>query len=255
MNLLYAVLSAAAGYLLGSFSSARLIFRLFGKETQLQDITLKVPDSDVRFSSTSVSATTVNVQLGTRYGCLTSLLDMSKVGLPALLLKFFLPESPSYLVFLTLGTVGHNWPVYHGFKGGRGMSTILPGMILVDWLGLLVTSSISLLVGWIRKESYVWNRLTILLMIPWVWVRHGSWELILYTIAVNLVYHIASQPETREMRRLQQEGKLSDFLQASTLISEDIQTGSSTERDSFIGMLRSIFSRKKTRTEDPDHLS
>lgn len=252
MDVLIGTLAAAAGYLMGSFSSARLVFRLFGKETQLQDINLKIPESEVSFTSDSVSATTVNVQLGPRYGCLTSLLDIGKVGLPALFLKLYFPGTPYYLIFLTLGTVGHNWPVYYGFKGGRGMSTILPGMILIDWLGFTITLSISLLVGWVRKESYVWNRLAILLMIPWVWIRYHSWELIGYTLAVNLLYTLASQPETREMRRLQREGKLGEFLRAPTLISEDSQAGSGTERPSFIGMLLSIFSRAKSPPDQTD---
>jgi hypothetical protein len=132
------------------------------------------------------------------------------------------------------------------------MSTILPGMILVDWPGLLVSLSISLLVGWIRKESYVWNRLTILLMIPWVWVRHQSWELLGYVIAVNVMYQVASIPETKEIGRLRKEGQLGDFLRTPTLLVKDEQQGSVKERESFIGMLRSLLSKKPPRTGKTD---
>jgi len=252
MNVISIILSALAGYLIGSISFARIVIHLFGPTSQVQDINLAVPDSEARFHSDSVSATTVNVHLGPRYGCLTSLLDMVKVGLPALLLWILFPGTLYYLIFLALGTLGHNWPIYYGFKGGRGMSTILPGMILVDWLGLLVSLSISLLVGWIRNESYVWNRLTILLMIPWVWVRHQSWELLGYVVAVNVMYQVASIPEMKEIGRLRKEGQLGDFLRTPTLLVEDEQQGGVKERESFIGMLRSLLSKKPPRTEKSD---
>jgi glycerol-3-phosphate acyltransferase PlsY len=252
MTIINLLLSALSGYLIGSISFARIIFQIFGKDNQLQDIKLTIPSSDVSFHSDSVSATTINVQLGPKYGCLTSLLDMGKVGLPALLLKIIFPESPYYLVLLTFGTIGHIWPIYYNFKGGRGMSTIIAGMLLADWMGLLVTLSISLFVGWIRKESYVWNRLASLLMIPWVWIRHQSWELLIYTIVVNLLFNIASIPETREMSRLRKAGRLGDFLRTRTLIVDDPLTDSKVERESFIGMLTSILSRKTSKNEETD---
>ena len=62
----------------------------------------------------------VRMQVGTRYGCLTAILDIAKVAIPALIFKLWQPETPYFLVTALFGLIGHDWPIYHRFKGGRG---------------------------------------------------------------------------------------------------------------------------------------
>ena len=79
------------------------------------------------FESGSISATSVRLHLGARYGCLVAILDILKSLLPSLFFKLWQPDAPYYLITATLATIGHNYPLYHGFKGGRGLSTITEG--------------------------------------------------------------------------------------------------------------------------------
>jgi len=250
MNLWMALLSAAGGYLIGSISFARLVIRAFAPSREIRDIEVEVPDRDVSYRSDAVSATMVNLQLGPRYGCLTSLLDILKVAAPALAIRLWQPQMPYYLFFAAAGTLGHNWPLYYRFRGGRGMSTILGGMLVVDWLGILLTTSLSFAVGALLRSFYLANRLGILLMIPWLWFRHRDWPLVAYAVAVNVMNWIAVLPEAAEMLRLRREGALNDFLEARRLrvvTAEDDQT---EERLSFYGMLESLVSRAGERQSD-----
>jgi len=95
--------------------------KVFSSDQAVQDIQIHVPDTQANFQSIAVSATMINTQLGPRYGCLTRLLDMAKIGLPTLFLKVEYFNSPYYLIFAAFCTLGHIWPIYYGFRGGRGI--------------------------------------------------------------------------------------------------------------------------------------
>jgi len=231
------------GYLVGSVSFARIVVSVFSPGTELSGVKVQVPGSQTRFQSSSISATTVNTLLGPRYGCLTSLLDMAKVGLPALFLKLYFQGSPHYLIFIACATMGHIWPVYYRFRGGRGMSTILAGFAVADWRGVLFTLSISIIVGVIRKDFYIGNKLSILLMIPWLWFRTQSWTMLLFAISLNSMNIIAAIPEYKEIRRLRKDGKLEKFLKSKqVLVANDHQTDK-TIRNTFYGEYLDLMKR------------
>ena len=130
------------GYLAGSFSAARFIVRVFAPDHVLNGIRAEVPEGNAVFQSNVISATTVRLQLGSRYGCLTSILDMLKASLPALVFRAWQPDQAYYLIAAGSATAGHIWPIYYHFKGGRGMSPILGGMFVVDWLGVIITQAV-----------------------------------------------------------------------------------------------------------------
>ncbi len=232
---MFFVLVALLGYLIGSISFARIVVRLFSSDRSIQKIQLNVPGTQTAYQSDAVSASAVNTQLGPRYGCLTSLLDMAKVGLPTLILKLYFPDASYHLIFAAFGTLGHIWPIYYKFRGGRGMSAILISFAIVDWLGVLVSFSISLLVGLIRKDFYIGNKLSILLMIPWIWFRTHNWSLLLFAVTLNVMNIIAVIPEIKEINRLRKEGNLKEFLRAETLEVAHSERNQSVSRNTFYG--------------------
>ncbi len=71
-----------AGYLSGSLSFARMVSFLFSKTSTVKQIERDIPDTDIKLESDAVTATTVNLELGPAYGCLTSILDMGKAAIP-----------------------------------------------------------------------------------------------------------------------------------------------------------------------------
>ena len=214
MEIVYWLLASALGYLAGSLSGARIIVRLFAPQHNLDGLQVEVPGSQARFQSDVISATTVRLQLGSRYGCLTAILDMIKAALPALLFRFWLPAGSYYLAAAGMATVGHIWPLYHRFKGGRGMSPILGGMLVVDWLGVIVTQLIGAFSGILTKNYLLMIGTGTALMIPWTWFRTRSWPEIIYLLAMNLLFWYAMGPEVREFKRLKQEGGLEEFSQS-----------------------------------------
>lgn len=89
--------------------------------------------------SKNIGATNVGRVLGKRYGQLCLMLDMLKGFAPALAGYFFLKHdvssSASLLQWLAIGlaaVVGHVFPIYLGFRGGKGVATTI-GVTLGIW--------------------------------------------------------------------------------------------------------------------------
>ncbi len=214
MNLIIWVVASLTGYLSGSFSAARAVVRIFAPGHKLEGMHMEVPGGQARFESEIISATTVRLQLGPRYGCLTAVLDILKAALPALLFRFHYPDGYYYLAAAGFATVGHIWPIYHRFKGGRGLSPILGGMLVMDWVGVIITQLIGGLIGVATKNDLILTWIGTALMIPWVWFRTHSWEQVFYLVLMNGLFWYAMFPELRQMRQMKEDGLMEEFADA-----------------------------------------
>lgn len=109
---------AVLGYLMGSIPFGYLLTRLFvGRDIR-------------REGSGNIGATNVSRTLGWRGGLATMLLDAAKGAAPVALAAHFNPH-PLAAGLAGLGAVlGHCYPLFLGFKGGKAMATSL-GVFLV----------------------------------------------------------------------------------------------------------------------------
>ena len=112
--------TAALAYLLGSIPFGYLLVRAFRKE-------------DIReIGSGNIGATNV-IRSGARWlGTATLLLDVAKGYAAVALSQLLLPAQPEaglrinlLAVAATFAVVGHVYPVWLGFKGGKGVATAL----------------------------------------------------------------------------------------------------------------------------------
>ncbi|MFN2227517.1 MAG: glycerol-3-phosphate acyltransferase [Anaerolineae bacterium] len=243
MNLPIALLAMVSGYLLGSISFARLVTRVFAPEQDISRIELEVPGSDARFESDAISATSVRLHLGARYGCLTSILDILKATVPALAFRLWQPEQPYYLLAAGLAAVGHIWPVYYRFRGGRGMSPIMGGMLVVDWPGVVVTNVLGLLSDLAIKSTLVSSGVWLVLMIPWLWIRGYDWPELIYATAMCVLFWTSMIPEWREILRLRHEGQADEFQLAREVRVLTRRDGGTAQQISVSGLFAAVRSR------------
>jgi glycerol-3-phosphate acyltransferase PlsY len=205
------------GYLLGAISFARLIVRLFSPTGQIEEIDRPVPNSDLRFQSNSISATTVNLNLGARYGCLTALLDMLKVSIPTALVWYYFPIGPHYLCTALMGMAGHIYPLYHGFKGGRGMSPLIGGLLVINWFGILVANLMAVVLGYFFGSVLVMRWGWLITMIVWMaWYFGDPWY-IAYIVLANALFWFSMRAEIKRFLEIRGQKKttqeeISDFL-------------------------------------------
>ena len=95
-------------------------------------ISLLAKGVDIRkFGSGRTGMSNVLRTAGGRYAVVALVLDLSK-GLLAVLLARAVADEPAVEVAAGLSAlIGHNWSVFLGFKGGRGIATGLGGILVM----------------------------------------------------------------------------------------------------------------------------
>lgn len=216
MEPLWLIVVGVGEYLIASISGARLMTALFARGTPVPEETeLRLEGSDKVLVMKSVSATSVSANVGPRYGFMTYLFDMLKVFIPVFLLRTLQPGTEYYLVAATTGVVGHIWPLYHGFKGGRGISAIYGGVFAINWPGVLVTAFAGMILGFaVLKDLYITYMAGLWFLIPWLWWRTRDPYVVLYAVVVNVLFFISSVPEARAWYRIKKEPVWNDPTEA-----------------------------------------
>lgn len=219
MPWLVAVIAAVSGYLIGSLSPARIIYYFVRRSTDYSPFAEPIPHSDELFESNLISATWVTKKLGKQYGCITSLLDMIKVGLPTLLFKLLFTAHPFFLLVALTGITGHNFPVYHRFRGGRGESPILGSLLVINWFGLFIANGLAAIMGFISGSILVlrWGGYVILIFWFWYWFQDPAY--VAFMILANALYWFSMRNDLRQFINLKKnrglsfsEEDVSDFI-------------------------------------------
>lgn len=125
-------LVAVISYLIGSVNFSILISKA-------------ISGKDIRESgSGNAGATNMLRTHGKKMGVLTLLLDVLK-GIIAIIIAMIVDKNIgantgilSYIAGVCV-ILGHNFPLYFGFKGGKGVATSLGVVLMLDWkVGLIV---------------------------------------------------------------------------------------------------------------------
>lgn len=133
MDYLFYGLAVVAGYLIGSISCSVLLTKLHYK-------------SDVRTQgSGNAGATNVARVFGMKAGVLTLLGDVLKTVI-AMLIGKVLGGDVGLALAGGACLIGHAWPVYFKFKGGKGISVGAGLALMVDWKILVIIASVFVIV-------------------------------------------------------------------------------------------------------------
>jgi acyl phosphate:glycerol-3-phosphate acyltransferase len=122
----HTIITMLIGYAFGCIQSAFLISKFVGK-------------MDIReFGSGNAGASNITATMGWKYGIIVGLVDVLKGMFAVLVVKWIYPENPD-LAYLSgmMAVIGHIFPFYMKFRGGKGVAALVGMMIGVDWkLGL-----------------------------------------------------------------------------------------------------------------------
>lgn len=124
------VLSFLIAYLIGSISGSMFVSKFLFKE-------------DIR-SMGSGNAGTTNIYraYGFRYAAISGAIDVLKAIIALLIVRTFLQNDTSGMYSIYIASVavviGHIWPIYFGFKGGKGMATSIGVNIYHDVIVVLI---------------------------------------------------------------------------------------------------------------------
>ena len=146
MDIKFLSLAIASSYLLGSIPNAVWIGKTFF-------------NIDVReHGSGNAGATNTLRVLGKKAGIVVLLLDFFK-GLAASSIMFLQTDvmdgTPEFrkiqLLFGLVAVIGHVFPIFAGFKGGKGIATLLGMVVGVSWPVSLFCAITFVLIVWISK--------------------------------------------------------------------------------------------------------
>jgi glycerol-3-phosphate acyltransferase PlsY len=149
-----AALLVVAGYLLGSLSFAFLLVRWR-------------TGADIRTEgSGNAGATNVLRAHGKALGLAVALLDVAK-GAAAVLLVRLVTADPLYAAAAGLAAIlGHVFPLYSGFRGGKGVATAVGAFLVLAPAGTLACLAIFLLIVAATRYVSVGSVLAMTLLPP-----------------------------------------------------------------------------------------
>ena len=127
-------------YLIGSIQSGILIGKIIYK-------------TDVRqFGSKSSGATNIQRTIGLKPGIFVLVLDILKGFLPILFIEIFTEENILGVMSCIFLALGHCYPVFHKFKGGKGVATGFGSVVvLLPYIALGIPIALPI----IYKTRYV----------------------------------------------------------------------------------------------------
>ncbi|NBH72451.1 glycerol-3-phosphate 1-O-acyltransferase [Clostridiaceae bacterium] len=112
----------------------------------------KAHHMDIRkYGSGNSGSTNVLRVMGVKAGLIVFIGDVSKMVLACLLTRYLFREQPGmvyvYLLYTGFGVVlGHNFPFYMGFKGGKGIAASAGLLAATDWRVMLACLVVFVLV-------------------------------------------------------------------------------------------------------------
>ncbi len=228
MSVWTAVSAIAVGYLFGSVSFTRILGRWVLPDDDLSGLELQLGEGTLRFDRTSASL--ISLKRGPGYGCLTGLLDMAKAVIPVLGFKLAFPDHDYEFFAAAAAVVGHNYPVFHRFRGGAGMSPYLGGLAVLDWLAVPVVTLLGAVTGALFRNVIISYISGVIWLFPWFWWRGAGWEAFAYAIAVNVAVWPAIWPTMTDLNRMQRAGEI-DRREAMKLLTRGHP---SLDRDKYL---------------------
>ena len=162
-----------AAYLLGSVSSAVIVCRLMG-----------LPDPRTH-GSNNPGATNVLRIGGKKAAAITLLGDSLKGLVPVIACHLLGRAEPVFALVGAAAFVGHLYPVFFGFRGGKGVATALGVQFGLHWMIGGAVAATWLLMAKVANISSLAALISMLLAPFYVWLVWPSGELIAMQILIT----------------------------------------------------------------------
>ena len=136
------IAAAIIAYLLGSISGAIVSSKVGHHE-------------DIRnYGSGNAGMTNALRTYGIRHAAIVAAMDMLKTILAILIAKWLVGWYWGFVIGSLFAITGHLFPVYYGFKGGKGVLCGLASLLMVDWrIGVLVVLVFAIVVAVCKRVS------------------------------------------------------------------------------------------------------
>jgi glycerol-3-phosphate acyltransferase PlsY len=151
MNTLLAII---IGYLLGNINASYILGKVF-------------KDIDIREKGTSnAGASNAVIVMGWKFGVATFLIDALKAAVAMWIVKYITNGNTDLAVLAgVMAMVGHIYPIFLKFKGGKGIASILGIMVGLNGFIALVLY-ITIVLGTVISNYLIFGEFLILILFP-----------------------------------------------------------------------------------------
>ena len=167
---------AITGYLIGSIPFGIIIAKIMGLGN-LRNI-----------GSGNIGATNV-LRTGNKLAAiLTLIFDLSKGAVVVILARLLFDDSAAQISGLG-SFLGHCFPVWLGFKGGKGVATFIGITLALYWPAGILTCLTWILIAYISRISSLSALLSSISSIVWIWIcgmPNATFIMIILTIFIWL---------------------------------------------------------------------
>ena len=187
-QILYIAIAIICAYLIGSFPSAYIICRL-RKGVDIREI-----------GSRNMGAMNVFYKIGFAEGLMVLAVDVGKGVAAVALARWLGVPMVAQIIAGATAVIGHGFPVFLKFRGGRGGATCIGVLIFLMPWGIpvyLAIFGISLLLTHYPTLSY---SLAFLCFPFLAWLKYHSVALIVFSVVILLFPLIKYIPRIKEMR-------------------------------------------------------
>jgi glycerol-3-phosphate acyltransferase PlsY len=172
MNYIIAIILS---YLLGSISFSFLAGKF------LKGIDIR------QHGSGNAGATNTLRVLGKGPGFTVFLLDIFKGVLAVWIAAWMEPDSIIIEILCGMAVViGHNWPVFFNFKGGKGIATTIGVMLTLSFLPVIYAGAIAILAIVITRYVSLGSLLFAGILPIFIWLLHEPNEILWISLVVAL---------------------------------------------------------------------
>lgn len=189
-NLLLLITALLLGYLAGSFPTAYIV----GKVRS---------GIDIRDHGTkNMGASNVHLVFGIVYGAAVMVIDTAK-GLIAVLIGRWLVPDVAWVPYAagTMAVFGHVFPIFAGFRGGKGAATIAGVALGIHFLLGLGVLAVYGVIGFIVNTLAISSMLGFLLIPVVVFLSSAPWPAVLWSAAASALCIYRHWPNLQRYRR------------------------------------------------------
>jgi acyl phosphate:glycerol-3-phosphate acyltransferase len=187
---LYIAIALVSAYLFGSIPSAYIVGKLQKK-------------ADIRSVGTrNMGAMNVFYEIGFWWGLVVLVVDIGKGVVAMVIAEALKVNEYVYLLSGIVAVLGHSFPIFLGFKGGKGGATSIGVLIyLMKPWAVLINGGLFALIFLITRTPTISYGLAFFCypFIAW-FMFDKKWEWIVFTVALLLIPLIRYIPRIKEMR-------------------------------------------------------
>lgn len=182
--------SIIIGYLLGSFPAAYIITR-YKKGIDIREVGVR-----------NMGGANVIREVGKRAGALALVLDIGKGAASVYIAQLLGVSTPWVLAAGFAAMLGHNYPVYIGFRGGKGISTVMGIFFVLSPLAMAGTTAVIGVFLLFTRSFFVAVELTMPFFLLLVWYIEGVGAIFFCAVAIVAFQLFRSRGRLKEVKAI-----------------------------------------------------